>query len=229
MDPRPLLAIALTACAAAPINADRLDRALPPASWELSLDGRPITQSSVRGTAATHRSIAGEGRVRELAVALTPGGVSEPRVRLRYSLPEGRALPVALGSEVTILVRPPTAAATALLIVEDERGLRAAVAEGSALQGDSLPGGTAVAPAPQVSYRESRRVAGYCEATVEHRAALFTSPLGSRVTLHAGERRQVELDDLNGELLLLDHAAAVSTGCADVPLNRFAYVLLAAP
>lgn len=233
MDLRPtILCLLLAGCATAPINADRLDRAIPPTQWELLVDGLPVTTGGTAGVVAAHRSLVGEGRVRELAIVPAGAAAGPPRALLRYALPGGRALPVELGAVVTITLRPSSPTASALLLVEDDTGLRAAIAEGAAATAESLPGGVTVTPAPQMSYRESRRMAGYCEATVEHRAALVTIPGGEapdRITLHTGERRLT--GDLEGgwEVLLLDNAAGVAEGCADVPLSRFAYLLLAAP
>lgn len=223
------------ACAAAPVNQAHLRRALTPPQWELTVGTAHPTSGSVEGAVLDHRAIAGEGRVRQLTLeVLAPGGVEGQPLRalLRYALPGGRALPVDVGTSVTIDLHRADDAGGGTLTVTDGTGLRAALGDGPRPAEQRVTADLVIAPSLASSYRESMRRSGFCEATVEHRAALVTVGAGTtsrRTLLHTGESRLLGSSDHPWEVVLADHSVGVAEGCPDLDLGRFSYVVLAAP
>lgn len=230
----PCLLLLAGACATAPVNDARLLRALVPPQWELTVGTAHPTEGAVEGVVVDHRAIAGEGRVRQLTLDVGGSAPAAPPVRalLRYALPGARAIPVQVGSAVTIELQGQASPAGAALRVTDELGLRAALGDATHPTEQRPSPALSITPSPTSSYRESMRLSGFCEGRVEHRAAAVTAGVGTAATvtvIHTGEARIVRSGDEAYEAVLADHAIGDAEGCPDLELDHFSYLLLAVP
>ena len=220
-------------CATAPLNDARLHRALTPARYDLTgVDTGATEHVHLEGVVAVHRSIVGDGQVRELVLA--PGSPGGPSPTLRYALPLDQRIPVEVGSSVTIDLYVLRGQADRrddqALAVRSEGHVVALLDAGGALPPDDIPEGLSVSPGPETAYRESGRRAGFCDAVVDHRTAIVkvsreNGPPERRVVL-PGQSTDVRTPDGSLRFTLIDNARTEATTCPDLALDRFSYLIL---